>query len=199
MAIIKNVELWWTKVDPKKPVKSREEGKPDYWEVQLRTTDKEKALGWAKKNVKFKPLKQTIRDEEGEPILDDMGEEQKQIVTNDEGKPYFFVKLRRKVKLDDDGNPKKVNLVGGDLSEIKPNSVGNGSIANVKVFQYDYEYEGKKGVANVLMGIQVTKLFEYVSEADDDAFEIEDLEVIKADSTRKGSEFEDELDDEIPF
>jgi hypothetical protein len=199
MATVKNVELWWTKVDPKKPVKSQEEGKPDYWEVQLRTTDKKAALDWAKKNVKFKPLKRTILDDDGEPVLDEMGEEQKEIVTNDEGKPYFAYKVRRKVKFNDDGTPKKVNVVGGDLSEIKPNSIGNGSVANVRLFQYDYEYQGKKGIANVLMAIQVTKLLEYVSEADEDEFDIVDMEIVKADSTRSSSDAANDLDDEIPF
>lgn len=214
MAIVKNVELWWVKCDAKRPIKNQEAGKPDFWEIQLRTTDKKLALDWAKENVKFKPLKRTVRDDEGNPILDEMGEEQSELVLSDDGKPYFAVKVRRKVRLGEDGNieldnngePKVVKFVGGDLRKIDPNTVGNKSVGNVNLYQYPYSFKqnGKtvEGVGNTLMSVQITKLHKYESKSSE-GFEMTDMEIIDSSgSVTKATENEDyqnDLEDEIPF
>lgn len=213
MAMIENVELWWAKLDPKAPVKARDPKDKDYWEVQLRTTDKDMALAWLKKDVKFRPLKRKVRDENGEVVLDEMGEEKQELVMSDEGKPYFFVKVRRKVQLDENGNialgrngqPKIVNLVGGDLSQINPNKIGNKSVGNVNLYQYEYVHEGQKKVANSLMGIQVTRLVEY--ESTNEGFKPTSMEVVKPTSPESDNEHasdheyesQNDIDDEIPF
>lgn len=198
MAIIKNVELWWTKVDPKNPVKNADPTKPAQWEVQLRTTDKETAMHWAKNNVRFKPLRRKLKDEAGEFILDDMGEVKQEIVKNDAGLPYFAVTLRKKVTKANGEASEPVTLVGGDLSVINPKSVGNGSLANVRVFQYEYTFQGKEGIASMLMGIQVTKLLEYASQSSEDQFEVSEMEVVSANSNQNLNN-DDIEDDEIPF
>jgi hypothetical protein len=43
----------------------------------------------------------------------------------------------------------------------KKSNIGNGSIANLSVFQYDYNVSGKEGIASMLMGVQITTLNEY--------------------------------------
>jgi hypothetical protein len=213
MALIKNVELWWVKCDPDAPVKSKDDDKPDYWEVQIRTTDKASALSWKKNNVNFKPLKKLIRDEDGEPILDEMGEKTREQVVNDEGKPYFSVSLRRKITKKDGGDMKPVKVVGNGFP-LNPNTVGNMSIGNVSIFQYDYVFQGTEGVASMLTGIQLTKLLEYTP-SDGDEFTEEKMETVPeangettpaADTAPKGKAkpkpkktVEDEMDDEIPF
>ena len=215
MAIVKNVELWWVKCDAKRPIKNQDAGKPDYWEIQLRTTDKKLALEWAKENVKFKPLKRTLRDEEGNPILDDMGEEQSELVLSDEGKPYFAVKVRRKVRkneednieLDNNGEPKIVKFVGGNLQKIDPNTVGNKSVGNVNLYQYPYSFKqnGKtvEGIANTLISVQVTKLHKYESKSSE-GFEMTDMEVIDGSgnvsrATESADHDDNDIDDDIPF
>jgi hypothetical protein len=197
MAIVKNVELWWVKCDPKNPVKNADPSKPSTWEVQLRTTDKKFALEWAKNNIKFKPLKRKILDEDGQPKTDELGEEIKEIVLNDAGKPYFAVNLRRKNRKANGEPMLPVKVVTGSLEELDPKSIGNGSIANVGVFQYDYTFEGKDGVANMLKSIQVTKLMEYKSKGSDDDFDMVDMEIVKAKDSNDSDN--SDLDDEIPF
>jgi len=214
MALIKNVELWWVKCDPDNPVESKDAGKPDYWEVQIRTTDKEAALDWKKKNVNFKPLKKIVRDDEGEPVLDEMGEPVKELVKDENGKPYFSVNLRRKVTKKNGEPMKPVKVVGNGFA-LNPNTIGNQSIGHVSIFQYDYVYEGKDGVASMLTGIQLTKLLEY-KQADGDEFTEEKMEIVPAADggttpaaskppakgkakPQKRTDEDEDLDDEIPF
>lgn len=179
MAMLKNVELHWVKVDPASPVKNQDADKPDYWEVQVRTTDKAYAAAMIKENIKFKPLKKIVKDDNGEAVTDELGEVVREVVKDENGKPYFTVNLRKKVSKADGSAQTPVQLVAGDLSPINPKEMGNGSIANVRVFQYEYTYQGKKGIANMLMAIQVTKLVKYEPKPMEDAFEMTDMEVVK--------------------
>jgi hypothetical protein len=73
-------------------------------------------------------------------------------------------------------------VINGKMVPIDPNSIGNGSLANVRIFQYEYTNEttNKKGIASVLMGIQVTKHIVYVPKARDDDFGETNNEVIGA-------------------
>jgi len=197
MAILKNVELWWAKVDPKSPVKNQDADKPDYWDVQLRTTDKTYASAMIKENIKFKPLKRIVKDDSGNPVEDELGEKLREVVKDENGKPYFFVNLRKKVTKADGSAQQPVQLVAGDLSPINPKEMGNGTIGNVRVFQYEYTYQGKKGIANMLMAIQVTKLIKYEPKAAEDSFEITDMEVVKIGDNQSVDSVD--LDDDINF
>lgn len=197
MAIIENVELWWAKVDAERPVKGQAD-ESDRWEVQLRTTDKALATKWAKENVKFKPLKRVVKDAMGEPQTDEFGEPLKEVIIADNGKPYFAVKVSKKTRKADGSAQQPVKVVLGDLSDLDPSKIGNGSIGNVRVFQYDYNYKGKEGVANMLMAIQITTLNEYVSQSSEDSFTMVKTKINKAGDNAPQSS-QDEIDDEIPF
>ena len=197
MAILKNVELWWAKVDPASPVKNQDADKPDYWDVQVRTTDKAYASAMIKEDIKFKPLKRIVKDDNGNAMEDELGEKVREVVKDENGKPYFFVNLRKKVTKADGSAQQPVQLVAGDLSPINPKEMGNGTIGNVRVFQYEYTYQGKKGIANMLMAIQVTKLIKYEPKAPEDAFEITEMEVVKIGDNQAIDN--DDLDDDINF
>jgi hypothetical protein len=55
-----------------------------------------------------------------------------------------------------------VELVDGKLQPLDPNSIGNGSIANLILFQHEYEYKGKKGMTSMLTRVQIIKHVVYV-------------------------------------
>jgi len=196
MAILKNVELWWAKIDPKAPVKNQDADKPDYWDVQVRTTDKAYATAMIKENIKFKPLKRIVKDDNGNAMENELGEKVREVVKDENGKPYFFVNLRKKVTKVDGSAQQPVQLVAGDLSAINPKEMGNATIGNVRVFQYEYTYQGKKGIANMLMAIQVTKLIKYEPKSQEDAFEITEMEVVKIgdNQTIDNSDLDDDID-----
>jgi hypothetical protein len=152
--ILRNCELWFAKLDPKRPNNKFNKKNPT-WEVQIRTYDKAQKKEWEALNL---PIKAIVPDE---------------------GQPYFRVNLRKKsIKVDGDASS-PVRVVDGSLNDVDPNSIGNGSIGNVRIFQYTYPRpDGTEGIVSVLMGIQLTKHIVYVPKPRGDDFGEEDTEVI---------------------
>jgi hypothetical protein len=167
MAILKNVELFYPRLDPKKPNAKFNKDQPT-WEVQLRTRDKKVKAEWTKLNLKPK----TVEDDDG---------------------VFYSVSLRKKSKKKDGTPNQPVNVVDGGLNQIDPMSIGNGSVGNVRIFQYEYGDEGK--IASMLMAIQITKLNEYVPKGGDDEFEMTETTVVRIGDSEGA---DDEIDDD-PF
>ena len=156
MAILKNCEIWFAKVDPKRPNAKFNKKNPT-WECQIRTTDKEVKKYWESLNL---------------PV--------KAIVPDDDSKPYFRVNLRKKSIKEDGEAASPVKVINGHMEDLDPNSIGNGSVGNLRIFQYEYPKEGGgKGTANVLMGIQLTKHILYKAAPRDDDFGMEDTTTIE--------------------
>jgi hypothetical protein len=152
MAILKNVELFYPRLDPKKPNAKFNKEQPT-WEVQIRTRDKKVKNEWVTLNLKPK----TVED--------------------DDGKVFYSVTLRKKSKKKDGEVNQPVKVIDGGLNDINPMSIGNGSIGNVRIFQYEYGEEGK--IASMLMAVQITKLNEYIPKASDDEFEMTETEIVR--------------------
>ena len=67
-----------------------------------------------------------------------------------------------------------VRVVDSNVTPIENRrSIGNGSKGNVIVWQYNYEFAGKTGVASSLTAVQVTDLVEYTPTQTDDFSAIE--------------------------
>jgi hypothetical protein len=154
MAILKEVEIHFCKLDPKRPNNKFNKKNPT-WECQIRTADKVVKKSW--EDLKL-PVKAIVPDE---------------------GAPYWRVNLRKK-SVKEDGEPASfVNVVDGDMKPVDPNSIGNGSVANVRIFQYEYPKEGGGvGIASVLMGLQLTKHIVYHPKPRDDDFTQTTTEVV---------------------
>ena len=172
MAILKNCELFFAKLNPTKPNDRFDKENPT-WEVQIRTRDKAQAKEWKDLSISVKP------DE------DDAG--------------IFYkasLKKRSKKRSGEDQNP--VSLVGGDLSPIDPDKLGNGSVGNVRIYQYDYNIGGREGIASMLMAIQVTTYKEYAPKPREDDFEMMDMKVVKV-ADNQQIDFEETSDDDLDF
>lgn len=154
MAILKEVEIHFCKLDPKRPSNKFNKKNPT-WECQIRTSDKNVKKAWEELKL---PVKAIVPDE---------------------GNPYWRVNLRKK-SIKEDGEPASpIKVVDGKMDPVNPNSIGNGSIANVRIFQYEYPKEGGGiGIASVLMGVQLLKHIVYHPKARDEDFEEADTEVI---------------------
>lgn len=161
MAVIPNCELWFAKVDPKRPNNRFNKSNPT-WEVQIRTYDKEVRKQWEAMKL---PVKAIVPDD---------------------GETYFRVNLRKKSIKEDGEKASPIRVVDGDLNDVDPNSIGNASIGNVRIFQYDFSNTNDetgavtKGVASVLMGIQLTKHIVYVPKPREDEFQQTTTETIAA-------------------
>jgi hypothetical protein len=165
MAILKNVELFYPRLDPKKPNARFNKEQPT-WEVQIRTRDKKVKSEWAALNLKPK----TVED--------------------DDGKVFYSVTLRKKSKKKDGEANAPVKVIDGGLNDINPMSIGNGSIGNVRIFQY--EYGDEKKIASMLMAIQITKLNEYIPKPSDDEFEMTETEIVRVADADGGDDDEDD-------
>ncbi len=147
--IIKNCELYFAKLDPTRPSAKFNKKNPT-WELQIRTSDQEVRKQWTAMGLNVKP------------------------VVPDEGEPYFRVNLRKKSIKEDGEKASPVDVVDMQLNQVDPRSIGNGSVGNVRIFQYEYPREGGgKGTASVLMGVQLIKHIIYVPRPRDDDFQAE--------------------------
>lgn len=144
MAILKNCELWFAKLDPKRPNRKFNPENPT-WEIQLRTKSKETKKEWETLGLNVKA------------------------VVPDEGDPYFRVNLNKK-SLNKEGEPANpVKVVDAKLKEIDPTTIGNGSIGNVRIYQYEYTKKtGGTGIVSTVMAVQVTKHVVYTPKPSED-------------------------------
>jgi len=189
--VLENVELYFTKVDPQSPVAITADGKTG-WETQLRTKSKEEAKHWRSLSLNVKAVREDKDDEDSKII--------------------FWKTTLRKKQFNSKGlETKAPQVVGGDLSEVDPTTIGNGSVANVRVFQYDYAFkpEGgglQEGVGSVLMSMQITELLEYVPQNRESAFTVTKMKRVSVAEQQgeqapvKESQKSNRIDDdEIPF
>jgi len=145
--ILRNCEIWYPQVNPKKPNTRFSKVKPS-WDVQLRTTDKVQKKEWEAANIKVKAI------------------------VPDEGETYFSANLRKKCVKADGSNGAPPTIIDGELNDVDPTSIGNGSIGHVRVYQYEApKDEGGTQIVSVLMGIQLIHHIVYVPKVHDDDFE----------------------------
>ena len=143
MAIIKNCMIFHAKLDPKRPNAKMNPENPS-WELQIRTSDPKQRDDWKAQGLKPKLLVHGKGDMEGEPVL------------TEDGKKQWRVNLKKK-SLDKQGDKAAPpEVVDGSLNPIDPNSIGNGSIGNIRVYQYESKREDNPGVVSVLMGVQLS-------------------------------------------
>jgi hypothetical protein len=225
--VLEDVELFFTKIDPENPTEISQDGKTG-WETQLRTTEKAVAKEWRSLSLGVKAVREDKDDEDSKILYWKTTLRRKEFnakntkaiesISDDEGISFEAAK-RKALKSGEAVASKAPTVIDGDLEDIDPVTIGNGSIANVRVFQYDYTFKGKDGVASVLMGMQITTLMEYAPQARDGGFSkttTKRVSVGEQQGTNPSDDYEDEdegkvskkksapkkpvdLDDEIPF
>jgi hypothetical protein len=144
MAILRNCEFHYAKLDPARPNARYNKENPT-WELQIRTSDPAVKKQWESEGIKVK----AVLPEDGTP-------------------PYWFANLRKKLYKKDGEKSDPVVVKDAELNDVDPNSIGNMSTGNVRIFQYDYpRSEGGTGKASVLMGVQLLKHIVYVPKVRD--------------------------------
>jgi len=181
MAILRNCEIWFAKLNPKRPSAKFNKENPT-WEIQLRTDSYEQKVEWEALGLKPKLMTHKGGEQDGEPLL------------NEKGKKQWRMNLRKKsIKQDGEAAP-PVKVVNGHLEEIDPLSIGNGSVGNIRIFQYEYNKGDEKGVATVLISIQLTKHIVYKPKPMDDPFDMVQTETIELDEQEQE---DDDNDDDV--
>jgi hypothetical protein len=113
----------------------------EQYELQIATADETKVQELEENYVMF-------RRKDGALVKDAAG--------------MFTASLKRKAHKANGDTNGKVRVVNSDLTPMESvTTIGNGSKANVIVFQYPYDTAGRKGVASSLTAIQITDLVVY--------------------------------------
>ena len=138
-AFLNSVSLYYVKCDPKRP-SSKMDPKNPQWEVQIRTTDPEVNNQWVEMGL---PAKFVIP--KGKTPADG----------------YFRCNLSKRAFKKDGEPAQAVEVVTGDLRPLDPNTIGNGSIGNLRLLSRKYEHNNQTKTAWYLMGIQITNMKPY--------------------------------------
>jgi len=158
MPIMKNVTVYWVKCAVDEPQRYQNKADaPAKWSVQVRTHDKATKTQWEKE------YGMSLKPEEGENGI------------------FYKTSLSRYAfgaaagGGEDPNKPNKpVSVILANGEALDPNTVGNGSIANISMYVKDDKS------SRTLKGIQVTKLIKYEPRDDEDAFELtDDFEIIE--------------------
>jgi len=168
--IIRDCEIWYPKLSPKRPNTRFSKVNPT-WEIQVRTQSRETKKYWLDCDLKPKD------------------------VLPDEGEPYFRLNFKKRTIKANGEEAAPVEVINGNMDDVDPNTIGNGSVGNVRIFQYAYDNTadgGEKGIATILMGIQLTKHILYKAKSGE-SFEEEETEVIAL------PDEEEEVDKDLPF
>ena len=128
--LIEDVEINYPKLDPNRPVENPFAKGQFYWEMQVVIDDAEKA----------KMLKDNhfnVKEKDGK----------------------FILSLKRKTQKSSGEANGPVRVVDADTKPIeRVQSIGNGSRANIIVFQYPWSNFGNSGVGSSLTAVQVTEM-----------------------------------------
>ncbi len=175
--ILKNVAVYFARLRPDFPNKYNAD--EPAWTLEIRTTDKAVRKLWMDSKIRVTT------------------------VDPDDGALYYKATLRRKTIGKGGKALEPVKVVNGHGVDIDPGSIGNGSICNIRIYQYD-SVNPKSGEAvrvSMLCAVQVVKHIIYSAPPRED-FDETDYEVIGTVGPGAGlsenSVPEDE-DDDIPF
>lgn len=131
--VLRDCELYWAKLV--KPVNPFNAEIP-HWEIQIRTRDKAKADEWKAHGLHV-------------------------VMQEDDNGSFYRVNLKKKAKSRKGEDRPPVRVLDGQLEEIDPGILGNGSVGHVQIDDYEFEMNGKKQKGFSPRGIQVLKLVEY--------------------------------------
>lgn len=175
--LIKNCEIHYPKLNPTRPNTHFSKERPT-WEVQLRTTDKAQAKDWREKGLKVK-------------LHED----------DETGDTYYKVTLTKRSVKADGTKAEPVRVINGALQPIDPDSIANGSIANITIYQYESTNSetGVKSTVSMLTGVQITKHIIRKKSERKDEFEESPYEAILPEGVDPVAAFEAQQDDDLPF
>ena len=136
--ILQNVELKWVRLVPSQPDKGFD-GNTNQWNLQAITRDKEQAESWKAEGLSPK-------------------------TDNDDIGVIYRLNVKKLAEQKDGSPAKPVPVVGGDMMPLDEDDVeciGNGSIGNVKVRLFEYNFQGREGTGVRLEAVQITNLIRY--------------------------------------
>ena len=187
MPQIKNVEIFWSRLDPERPHPRYKKKHVLEWSLAIRTDDPDVADRW---KDEFFLKSQQKKDEET-------------------GKRYYQANLKKlaidleKHKLKELVLPENKDLMFNPvevfdtrLNKLDARTIGNGSIGNIIVKLREWEYDGDKGTTPDLQRVQITRLVPYYFEVEEFDEIDEDLEIIEGNIGGEPKSSSESVDDD---
>jgi hypothetical protein len=166
MSVLANCELHYLRCDPKYP--NKKYSSEGVWEVQVRTYSKPESKSWEELGLKVKA------------------------VIPDEGPVYFQSSVRRNCFKKDKTPNAAPKVTDGNMEQINPNTVMNGSVGNVRIFSKSYTKDNVQKFSVTLMEIQVTTWLKGTNERKNDFKKVEtkviDVKPVPATKIEGGAE-----------
>jgi hypothetical protein len=123
------------------------------WSVTAKTNDLQIAANMHQNGFKMRPEYDRIKGEDGKYV-------------NGDQTGCYLTSLRRKTQTKDGKARKPVLVFDHNVRPVESTAhVGNGSVANINVFQYAWEFMGKAGVSTDLVGLQLVDIVHRSTEA----------------------------------
>ena len=165
------VTLYYVQCNPARATNRFNPDRPQ-WSLSIRTTDPKKA-----EEYKAKGLVPKFVIPEGK--------------TPAEG--YYSLRFQKNAKKADGSPARPVEVVTGTMRPLDPDTIGNGSIGNLRLLARDGERQGKPAKLFTLMGLQVTHLVPYEG-AQHDGFTEAEFSVEESDNAFTGQKVAEEDD-----
>ena len=156
MALLENVEIYFVKLEQDRPSARFDKLNPT-WEVQMRTNDPVQMQEWKQLNLAPKLV-----------VHPDDHENAGEAILTPEGNKQWRCNLRKR-SVDSKGRPADApTLVDGNLQPVDPRTVGNGSVANIQIYQYEYPDPYGKGtkIGTQMQAVQLLKHMVYLQQND---------------------------------
>lgn len=185
MAIVRNITGRWFKLSEQYPAPAFGDSGPK-WEFIGVAKNKAQADEWKALNIRVKAAEVDGR-------IEYTAKFQKACLK------------RLKAGQDVQEKNKAPKVVNGSLKEIDPQTLANGSVVNIEIFQHPFEVKSdkpggptKKGISTILMSVQVVKHVVYVAKPRE-GFDMTETETVMpetvAESMDESSVVNDDDDD----
>lgn len=176
MAILKNQEIHFVRLNPNRPEKNMFDPTKFSWSIQCRSTDKAQIAEWKALGLKPKVVREDKDDEESKVLYQQVSFRKNSKRTDP------------KTKQQTDNTP--VEVVNGKGEPIEPGTIGSGSIANVRLYKREYKVQGVEKIGYVLMAVQIVKHKVYIGTPMED-FDECDTETILPDAPKDSDDADD--------
>lgn len=152
MAVLKNVTLYWANlVEPNEMSGKRQVNVGNLTDEHISILTGELGID----SNQIREPKQFSEKDDPDGTKQRAADEQGRFIVLKSGRPVKVVTGSKK-----------------ELNDEQIKKIGNGSVANVQVNSYEWDFKGKSGVSGGLQGIQLIKLIEYAGK--DEFAEVED-------------------------
>ena len=145
--LLYNCKIRYIKLDPNRPSDKFDKTNPK-WEVGIYTYDLQQSKEWQAHGLTVK------------------------LKLEEETSKNIWAATLSKKSISAEGTPNRpVTVRDGGRNPLDPNRIGYGSVANIRLSKWPFDWQGKKGFGFTLYELQVIKIIPYEPKPREESFE----------------------------